>query len=1130
MHMRASTPQIAAEYKRLQEKHCCKDRGEYKKWLNETIINRKSFVTWVLQWIYYNTFEKEHKYIDIFGQKKSIEKKLVCIYEEVNKINLDHDIKEFSVCSKLVENQAKLATFVKKYVISYKNYIRLRCTHNAFCMFENIMHKSDDIMDVYRQTKKLIWGLIIEKFNEIDAMELISNRIKLWMKAEWFMSYVKVISRKQLARYYHVRKAIYQILLELAMYFINEANDENVDIIGNLFNVKEENHETDSVMPEMKLKIFMLVICRLSAMHSSFVIENADKVYDWYEKCRKQYQGTGEYSQFYDSETSKSKYHKYIRFQSPQDFVFNITKLIKWTSESGYDDSKCFFIEEQFREKIFDESGDNQSEYAQDLYRIVFLENVQIIYDGIKRLLEDSCYDEDDENNCTNLVRCIQRVISKTNIKKEHRSTTDKYDCQYLKTSATRYFFQFMDMRGCYRGTNQDDYDHTLLTKYANMCCCMQKLRKLSVRKDTVDNPYDYEKLCNYIRDIMGYEQCMIFYCDVKVYQLAVSSFDQKYIKKDLKMAQISKLINEFKSNNSGRTLIDQVVQMYYDIEEYGEARNTVTLYLLINIPVQQNSIYILLCKTCKLSDDRNDIVVKPCASKCDEKQNKGDTGFDIIKKEEWLDYETLWNVRNILFLRNKLECALKRDMIALKNMFRRYDYVEAINGDICRILHISDLHVSKNNKNDLIQKIQEASFEEEGKCKTYDLILITGDVINGAYTATDLTDNYDSAIEVIKELVIKIWGKCYNGRTYVRGDWRKRIVISTGNHDYASMNELEALNKHRATLSGTVSGRKGNSMVKYSYFINFLHNLLGTDIDDALRYDLTESIRYDKLHTTIVNINTNSGVNPYRTNKVKIDSRSIKRVFAEKIHEESRRKGLDAQQNVIYMMHHTPLYKINYLDDSYYLKSNLIASAESVLNDNGISGDPNEVWIKLVAGITDNFVKFREVYSISIEPEKLMKDLLNKFYQVDKIWFKEASLFDFKYFLEVETSERTSDDKCHKIISKLKEQIEVSNIDQTKYINFVKDYFVQESKPYLITGGHTHRAAQYCGKKDNALKNCQGIIEAAKFFDGTNGLRYNEIEFKYAKPEVITCKIFPENSSVAKIDDREFPISEIIK
>ena len=202
---------------------------------------------------------------------------------------------------------------------------------------------------------------------------------------------------------------------------------------------------------------------------------------------------------------------------------------------------------------------------------------------------------------------------------------------------------------------------------------------------------------------------------------------------------------------------------------------------------------------------------------------------------------------------------------------------------------------------------------------------MITGDVAQGSYSAMSFLENYRNASKVIKALAKKLWGYSVVDsrgiRSFIRNDWKKRILISTGNHDYASMNDLIAENKKRKTLSGKPVSEPSDTLIRHSYFIIFLHDLLGMDIDEMVENDINELINYDMLNISVFNINSNSRVNPYRTNKVRINTGVVDRLF----------KSIKEENFLLCMMHHTPMYNINYINDVYYLKSNI--ESEEVKN-----------------------------------------------------------------------------------------------------------------------------------------------------------------------------------------------------
>ena len=230
-------------------------------------------------------------------------------------------------------------------------------------------------------------------------------------------------------------------------------------------------------------------------------------------------------------------------------------------------------------------------------------------------------------------------------------------------------------------------------------------------------------------------------------------------------------------------------------------------------------------------------------------------------------------------------------------------------------------MHISSDGSKSVIESLDKLDLPS---CP--DLLVITGDVVNGRFDAINLTKNYEAAQEVIEKIAWKLWSK----EARLRADWRKRIVITIGNHDYASMNELAATNEKRATVMARPTTGKSGPAIKYPYFIDFVRRLLHIDTDEWVDDGLNEVREYTKLNLNIIGINTISDVNPLRTNKVSIDTDKVLRLLAE--HRDQLSK--EDMANVI-LMHHTPLYKIDYLADAYLdLRSKLNAKKDLKLID----------------------------------------------------------------------------------------------------------------------------------------------------------------------------------------------------
>lgn len=1053
MHRRASTHKIADEYQRLHLKHSCRDKLSYNTWLDVTIKERTSYIRRFLQWVYYHGLNNQNnngEYYDILGRVQKVND-VKNLWDIISKLKSN----SFTIDVLNDEEQGTFSQLVKDYIVSEHDFLRTICTHRVFSSLENVMCDVDSEKVAEAKTRKIILKLFSDALKEIQKMNY-PDETKCWYICEWIISYIKVISRKQVAKYYHIRNAMYHILLELAEGILNSNKSvkKDIEFLVEICRITEKDRLFVNLSPEMKLNIFLTIVRRLSALHSLFVINNIDSICEFYYDCNKQYDGAGDYTYFYKSTAKLYEYKEFVTIIPSKDFCFNIAKLVKWSAMSDYDESKCFAIEERFKGEL---EGANA---PANIKKLSYLENTQVIFSGIRRLSE-------------NFVNINSKELLFFQIEKEIAlSKTDNGD--YLEISLLKLFFKFMDKRS----HNLINYENKVIDTYTNMCMYFKTLKEICERKTALDSPYYYENLCNYMRDILAFDECLIVCEDNNsINTIASSNTDIRYFNKQIPQKIIDELVAAYANNiRTGDNLINSIVQgmkMKNSVtnEECGEA-------ILINIPISQVdkpqlNIYLLFYKY----RDKEDSF----PFELDFEAFVSNFGED----DKELSVKDFWNVRNILFLRDRLEFVFGRDIIFLQNLYKSRNYVEPIDKNKSIVMHISDIHINVNNGDNIIKEIRNAEFSV-----IPDLLVITGDVVQGAYSAISFWDNYVKAIEVIRALATKLWGyevtDSFGTRKFIRSDWKKRIIISSGNHDYASMNDLIAENKKRKTLSGKPINEPSTTLIRHSYFIIFLHELLGWEIDDVANNDINQLINYDKLGVTVLNINTNSGVNPYRTNKVKINKSAVDEIF----------KTTHTQNQLICMMHHTPLYDINYINDVYYLRCKLTIQnkvLDSILKTNK-DLTIEDVWLGLLNSMAYNFEK-NYMGLGKQEQENIMLVLLQEIEKVDSKFYLENSLADFVYYLKTTEEERPSDDRCSYLISSLKEQLNSSSADKESYIDFSQNFFSKIAQKYIILGGHVHCERKYIGPFDGALAKCRGIYEVGRFFDNSKNYNYILIE-----------------------------------
>ena len=1061
MKKRSSTNVIADEYERLYRKHLPKSRTEYNKWMDNLLREKHSFSRFKT-WLYYalgvDSKKNEYYVVSINGDrircndtqypelKKLFERDMDNILGGDLVLDYDPDDHE------LIDSSAEI---LRKHIIADKDYCRMICTHEIFSAMEKL-HNADAkkkvSVKVYEEhLRKEILRLIGNRMKSIeDATKNLPNQTQLWLKAEWIISYFKIISRKQPAHYYHLRNAMYNILLDFLDCLLLGKEAEDLSFIKDLCIISDDRNIDNSIMPDMKYRIFLTAVRRVSAMHSSYVIEHLDDIFLYYQRCKNQYNAVLENRRFFKGiEKQIEIYHALVEFPGESVFNMNIAKLTKWSAIHGVDDSKCFITEKIVGDKLDSLSGGKDKDELKmaDALKIAFLENTQVIYTGIKKFMMNRFTER---TSRTEVLNYVKREIEQ--------------EIAYLSAGGN----EMSTHRPYLRFTGFDDMIKDAKTKEAfcnrttRMLMLFTSLCHLETMDGRVDNPYDFIHICNYIRDITEYEQCTIFsYREQQVSRIISSDIAPKYFFDDIEEDTLEDVMSSYCEELEPNHLVDKVAQKYTINDDKGNETELMVVPLL-NHSRRNDTLYIPMYYLVLYKNK----VVKG------KKPQKVDLSPEDLKK-----------LRNVLFLRDRLEIVLEKNIAELIGMINSYDYVKPLAvGRDPRILHISDLHIMAKNKDKTIpdHKLLLDEVQREFNGKKPDLLLITGDVILGNYSAAGLQDTYDNALKVIKEIAATLWKEEEN----IRSDWNKRILISVGNHDYASMNELEATNKKRITTSGK-PGELGDVMIKHSYFVHFIHRLLGNDIDDIIKNDLNQVVNYKKLGLSVINVNSNSNVNPLRTNKVRINENAVKAAIA----------NVKLADRIVYMVHHTPIYKIDYIDDVYYLscKKDVAAEIEATIfkaySDMGLPKPDktyHEIWIAILKSFETYLVN--DVFGLPAEKQRqVVKDVLEILYDSDPKRKKDDTFDDFSYFLECEKPYQ--DDRCRHITFELNELRTASVDDQTEYARCAKSHFewLKELKPekkYIILGGHTHRSAKYTKAMKPPMSGCQGIFEVGRFYE----------------------------------------------
>lgn len=437
-------------------------------------------------------------------------------------------------------------------------------------------------------------------------------------------------------------------------------------------------------------------------------------------------------------------------------------------------------------------------------------------------------------------------------------------------------------------------------------------------------------------------------------------------------------------------------------------------------------------------------------------------------------DRALLRGLRNVLFLRQHMFEQCREKMHILMTDQRSYRLIQPIHlpgqkavTRHCRILHLTDLHIQGSGSGAKLAARFESTLKKMRAKTPIDLLVITGDVIQGQSSARSLEDNYREAADFIRSVAYTLWKVDYDAAPaasgdpnggpkylYVRPDWNKRIVIVPGNHDYATMNELEttrALITGRVTGSGQPSSNEASLKVKFSYYIDFLQDLLDCDINELIAFDLNELRNYSGLRVEICSLNTVSGAGPLRNNKVLLQPDKVLAM----LHAPRPRDAFP-----LLLAHHMLNYQPDYLLDRYYI-------AET----NGlVCPETQSKWFQAfhdaLAALHDSMYALE---SFDTEPFEVLKSAAGK--ALEEAYESTASagqgqkktLSDFAFGRDLELLIRDLKEQgfyteqIARLYNSVHSDLEMSRRDQAAFEAAYKKILEKFPARFLL-GGHTHR------------------------------------------------------------------------
>lgn len=665
-----------------------------------------------------------------------------------------------------------------------------------------------------------------------------------------------------------------------------------------------------------------------------------------------------------------------------------------------------------------------------NIFDIVFLENNRIIYSGVDTLYNlclPKIQGQDDVFAAKQDIKGIVEQQWAACFPKREISFSGA-DEQIRYQNPLNSFFRFLHGEQTGYISDQDTQVKMCQEEATNMVLLYHIISELEKCHRNERIPDRFEWLCDCMSDLMGSEICYIFYSQRDQTELlSMSSFPEEMISDTItSYDELRTKIQKLRSNQKAAVR--------------WQAANT------IYVP--------------EAIDNKDLAVIVLDFPKYPKKDWKGEWIYIVFQyKKESLDSfltyehenvsqsrcELLIRARNLLFLRQNFLNECMKQMYILLTSQRSYQYVCPLGNDKkIRILHLTDMHLDRKSGK-LALKIANDFYDIIPEDISVDLLAITGDVVQASDSAGILEQNYVIADTFIRHLAARLWKK-KNGK--VRSDWQKRIIITTGNHDYASMNELQSMtvpDMKRATASGYPAKNEGGPMVKFAYYISFICRLLGLDVQKLIDNDLNELRCYRNLGLTVFAINTISQTGPLRTNKVLMNSSVVQQIS------NNAERDEDDPFNLI-LGHHGPQYEPDYFMDRYWFYSEVAT---------------NNMQKKWIYRFWDCMQLIKEKMGEATPEEKNdIKGMLSKLAEEIATNAKldinvpesNALLWDI-----VRTEESLPEhfycEQTAALYNSLKNDLEMTELDRTRLFEDYSQLF-EKLKYQLSLSGHTHACA----------------------------------------------------------------------
>lgn len=955
LEKRSSSENLSWEFMRLKEKHQKRLFADYKRWLEESILESGSHFGWLRLWLYVNVPEGNERILSFVGTDRSTEfingggdlndvknvrnavneliqhleeeaygsnptdpQKLLEIMERTSIKRLEDNINNKGVAD-------AASRLLRDYPIAERAYIRLESLQRSYEELDTLFNKdhgctaenareamlsaiNKSILSVPVSASSLMGGYL----SGLPIKE--RNRFLIARNGEWLISFIKVLSRPQLANYYPYRQAISGIMSEMLSALLasvpSKGGQGNTRLgkIGTYIEGISSGGKLAKEHPQlcayMCYQIVMTLQHRMADLqiNARVVAEELTTLLDFYRRME----------DLFFLEGGKL----FLNFPSFEQALLRYLKSMKAAVMLTNDDIPCLQLVNTAERLERLAQNRTPSDFSEDFHKVasyLFLENTRMMYTGMQELEKRvsanilNTIDEyrpcDDFKNYMDLLNeDVETCLQKAYANMDHIAKNEDLLYQNVLANFCRFYQNSTHLPPV---TETSEAAPRVVNRLTYIFQYFRRLRTLapdgprSLPND--DLPYLYEELCRTICGFSGFQMVYIVHHEEgnlpEIFAQSgyhVNLMRQGVILNPAKAGELisrSQFISDNLEGENGRNWIPGVSSLPRDGYDY----------LLIHIPAykpqsKREGFFLILQATQTLE------LLKP--------------------RETDIFPPALQIARNILFMREKLRTALLHDCTILISY--RFDCSYVRQSGIQQsehpvIMHISDLHI-KEDMSSRLSDIQSKLKDVLDGCGSrdrvkVDLLAISGDLVDCRdANAGRMEQNYGYAQAFLDGIVQTLW---QDSMGYLPHDWKRRIIITTGNHDYASMNQYQAVLKLRSLASAMPAEGDSGTMAKFSYYIDFLIRYLDVPIHEMLEDDLNYVRYYKKMKMKVLALNCSSLAAPRRTNKMGVNRKKVEEIL-EREHWGQKK---DENGNKIFHLvvaHYSPDYELSYFIDNY--------------------------------------------------------------------------------------------------------------------------------------------------------------------------------------------------------------------